>query len=48
MTLDDILEEIKEAENIIKEGKIEDVLFYFEKLSKEEKAECIDKLKTLV
>ena len=37
-----------EAENIIKEGKIEDVVFYFEKLSGEEKVECFNKLKTLL
>lgn len=36
------------AESFIKEGKIEDVIFYFEKLSREEKTECINKLKTLL
>ncbi|MFT4144307.1 MAG: hypothetical protein QM644_07595 [Mobilitalea sp.] len=34
----------KEADEIISEGKIEDVLFYFNKLDIREKKECIDKL----
>ena len=38
----------KEADEIIKEGKIEDVVFYFDKLSAGEKKECIEKLKTLI
>jgi hypothetical protein len=38
----------KEADEIIKEGKIEDVVFYFDKLSPDEKAECIEKLKALL
>ena len=46
------IEEIKkvdaEADEIIKEGKIEDVIFYFEKLDKDEKEECIMKLQELL
>ena len=38
----------KEADEIIKEGKIEDVVFYFDKLSASEKKECIEKLKALI
>ena len=34
----------KEADDIISDGKIEDVLFYFEKLDAEEKQECLKKL----
>lgn len=34
----------KEADEIISEGKIEDVLFYFDKLDDVEKLECIQKL----
>ena len=34
-----------EADKIISEGKIEDVIFYFDKLDNNEKAECIQKLK---
>ncbi len=34
----------KEANSIISEGKIEDVIFYFEKLDEDEKEECIKKL----
>lgn len=34
----------KEADEIIREGKIEDVLFYFDKLDDVEKLECIQKL----
>ena len=46
------LEEIKkidaQADEIIREGKIEDVVFYFEKLEKDEKEECLAKLQELV
>lgn len=38
----------KEADNIISEGKIEDVIFYFDKLNKDEKKECLEKLKQKV
>lgn len=34
----------KEADDIIREGKIEDVIFYFDKLDEFEKIECIRKL----
>ena len=34
----------KEADEIISEGKIEDVLFYIDKLDDVEKLECIQKL----
>lgn len=37
-----------EAENLIKVGKIDDVVFYFEKLTEEEKVECIERLKNLI
>ena len=33
-----------EADEIISEGKIEDVIFYFDKLDDNEKRECIQKL----
>lgn len=33
-----------ETDEIISEGKIEDVLFYFEKVNKEEKEECLRKI----
>lgn len=35
----------KEADEIISEGKIEDVIFYFDKLDDNEKKECFEKLK---
>lgn len=38
----------QEADDIISEGKIEDVIFYFEKLDEKEKKECIDKLNELL
>ncbi len=45
---DDAIEEVKKlnakADLIISEGKIEDVIFYFNKLTPEEKKECIAKL----
>lgn len=34
-----------EADKIISEGKIEDVIFYFDRLNDDEKLECIQKLK---
>ncbi len=47
-THEDIRRLDAEADEIIKEGKIEDVLFYFEKLSVEEKKECMKKLKNMI
>lgn len=38
----------KEADKLISEGKIEDVLFYFEKLDSKEKAECLEKIKMII
>lgn len=38
----------KEAEAIIREGKIDDVVFYFEKLDNTEKKDCLNKLTKLV
>jgi len=38
----------EEANEIVKEGKIEDVIFYFDKLDKDEKEDCIRKLKELL
>lgn len=47
---DDTIEKIKvldtEANQIISDGKIEDVIFYFDKLDKAEKEKCLDLLKT--
>lgn len=37
-----------EADQIISDGKIEDVLFYFDKLSTNEKIDCLEKLKRQV
>lgn len=36
----------KQADEIIKESKIEDVIFYFDKLNDSEKLECIQKLQS--
>lgn len=36
----------QEADEIIKEGKIEDVIFYFDRLNDVEKQECIQKLQS--
>lgn len=36
----------QEADEIIKESKIEDVIFYFDKLDETEKRECIQKLQS--
>ena len=36
----------KEADELISEGKIEDVIFYFDKLDDQEKQECVLKLKS--
>lgn len=47
-TIKKVKEINKEADEIIKEGKIEDVLFYFEKLDVDEKKECIEKLEKLL
>jgi hypothetical protein len=38
----------KEADKIISEGKIEDVIYYFEKLDNAEKQECVSKLNSLI
>lgn len=38
----------KEADEIIKVGKIDDVILYFDKLSTEEKKECFEKIKALL
>lgn len=38
----------KEADELISEGKIEDVLFYFDKLNPEEKSECLEKMKAMM
>ena len=49
---DDTLAEVekmnKEADELISEGKIEDVLFYFEKLDAKEKEECFQKIKEII
>lgn len=49
---DKTTEEVKkidaEADEIVKEGKIEDVIFYFDKLDKSEKEECINKLQKMI
>lgn len=37
-----------EADDIIKDGKIEDVVFYFDKLDAIEKTECLKKLESLL
>jgi hypothetical protein len=38
----------EEADKIISEGKIEDVIYYFEKLDNAEKQECVSKLNSLI
>ena len=38
----------KEANDIIKVGKIDDVILYFDRLSKEEQIECFDKIKHIL
>lgn len=43
-TLSEIAELDKEADELIKDGKIEDVFIYFEKLNDDEKVECLKKL----
>ena len=49
---DDTLAKVKEldseADEIISEGKIEDVLFYFDKLNNKEQKECLEKLSSRV
>lgn len=47
-TLAEIVELEKEADEIISEGKIEDVVFYFEKLDANERQLCINKLIQIV
>lgn len=47
---EDTIEKVKkldqEADELISEGKIEDVIFYFDKLDDAEKQECIRKLQS--
>ena len=49
---DDTLAKVKEldseADEIISEGKIEDVIFYFDKLNDKEQKECLEKLSSRV
>ncbi len=47
-TLNKVKEIEKEADNIISEGKMEDVVFYFEKLDDVERKKCIKILKTML
>lgn len=47
-TKDEVEKIDAEADEIIKEGRIEDVIFYFDKLDATEKAECLTKLKQLI
>ena len=47
-TMAEIVKLEKEADEIISEGKIEDVVFYFEKLDVNEKQLCINKLMQIV
>ena len=44
--MNEIKELDKEADELISEGKIEDVIFYFDKLDDQEKQECVLKLKS--
>lgn len=44
-TIESVRKLKNEADQIISDGKIEDVLFYFDKLSSSEKIECLEKLK---
>ena len=45
-TIVNIKELDQEADELISEGKIEDVIFYFDKLDDQEKQECVLKLKS--
>ena len=47
-TVNKVKELSKEADKIISVGKIEDVIFYFEKLDDDEKKNCINKLQGLL
>ena len=47
-TVNKVKELSKEADEIISVGKIEDVIFYFEKLDDDEKKNCINKLQGLL
>lgn len=47
-TVKKVNELTKEADVIISEGKIEDVIFYFEKLDDKEKQECMEKLNAMI
>lgn len=47
-TVKKVNELTKEADVIISEGKIEDVIFYFEKLNDKEKQECMEKLNAMI
>lgn len=47
-TIEDIKRLENEANEIIRDGKIEDVIFYFEKLDSEERKICIEKLVSII
>ena len=47
-TIERIQELDVEADEVIKDGKIDDVLYYFEKLEQSEKEECMRKLQNLM
>lgn len=47
-TRDEVKKIDEEADEIIKEGKIEDVIFYFDKLDAKEKTECLKKLAKMI
>ena len=47
-TIESVRKLKNEADQIISDGKIEDVLFYFDKLSTNEKIDCLEKLKRQV
>ena len=47
-TVNKVRELAKQADEIISEGKIEDVIFYFDKLNADEKKECLEKLQNNV
>lgn len=47
-TLNEVTCLSKEADDIISDGKIEDVIFYFDKLDIREKRECLLKLKSMI
>ena len=47
-TKDEVKKIDAEADEIIKDGKIEDVVFYFDKLDATEKEECLKKLSKMI